>query len=398
MKIIINGAGIAGQTLAYWLLRYGFEPTLVEQAPQLRTGGYVVDFWGTGFDVAEKMGIVPKLMSEGYATEELRLVDSHGKRCGGFSTKMLLEATNGRYVSLPRSNLAAAIHGEIAGEVEIIFADSIAHLAEDETGVRVEFNHAPARTFELAIGADGLHSRVRGLMFGDRNRFEKYLGYQVAAFEVEGYRPRDELVVVTYNCPGKHVTRFALRDDRTMFLLVYCDDQSNPPNLGERRAQKDILHAEFDDAGWECPFIMEAMEACDGIYFDRVSQIHLQRWTEGRLALVGDAAFCPSLLAGEGAGLAMMAAYVLAGELYRASGNHREGFAAYESILSPFIAGKQKSAAGFAKVLAPRTKLGLWLRDQMFKAMAIPFLGERMIVRGFMGKFSLPDYSMARAK
>ncbi len=397
MKIIINGAGIAGQTVAYWLLRYGFEPTLVEQAPRLRTGGYVIDFWGAGFDVAEKMGLIPTLMSKGYAVEELRLVDSRGKRCGGFSTKVFHEATNGRYFSLPRSDLAAAIYGEIASKVEVVFADSIASVAQDETGVCVEFDRAPARKFDLVIGADGLHSRVRGLIFGDQKRFEKYLGYQVAAFEVEGYQPSDELVIVSYNCPGIHVTRFAMRDNRTMFLLVFSDDRSDPRNPGGLRAQKKILHARFDDAGWECPQIMKAMGACDSIYFDRVSQIRMERWTEGRLALVGDAAFCPSLLAGEGSSLAMAAAYVLAGELCCASGNHREGFARYESMLRPILAGKQKSAEGFAKVFAPRTALGLWFRNQMFRTMSIPFLGERMIVRSFLGKIVLPDYSMLRA-
>ena len=397
MKIIINGAGIAGQTLAYWLLRYGFEPTLVEQAPRLRTGGYVVDFWGTGFDVAEKMGLIPKLMSKSYAVEELRLVDSQGKRCGGFSTKVFHEATNGRYFSLPRSDLAAAIYGEIASGVKIVFADSIASVTQDETGVRVEFDRAPAQIFDLAIGADGLHSRVRGLIFGDQKQFERYLGYQVAAFEVEGYRPCDELVYVSYNRPGKHVSRFAMRDNRTMFLFVFSDDRSDPPNPGDLRAQKEILHARFDDAGWECLQIMEAMGACDSIYFDRVSQIRMEGWTEGRLALVGDAAFCPSLLGGEGCALAMTAAFVLAGELYCASGNHREAFARYETILGSFIAGKQKTAESFAKVFAPRTALGLWFRNQIFKTMSIPFLGERMIVRSFLDKIALPDYSMSRA-
>ncbi len=397
MKIIINGAGIAGQTLAYWLARYGYEPTLVEQAPRLRTGGYVVDFWGTGFDVADKMGLIPNLMSTGYAVEEMRLVDSHGTRTGGFSTEVFQEIANGRYVSLPRSDLAAAIYGEIDGEVEIIFSDSLARIVEDETGVRVEFDHGPARKFDLAIGADGLHSRVRGLMFSDQERFERYLGYQVVAFEAERYQPRDELVYVCYNRPGMQVARFAMRENRTLFLLVYSDDRSNPANSGGLRGQKDVLHARFDDAGWECPQIMAAMEACDSIYFDRVSQIRMERWTVGRLALVGDAAFCPSLLAGEGAGLAMTAAYVLAGELCRASGNHLEGFAAYECILRPFIAGKQKSAESFAKAFAPRTALGLWFRSQMFKAMSIRIIAELTIGRSFLNKIALPDYTMPRA-
>ena len=177
----------------------------------------------------------------------------------------------------------------------------------------VSFAQAKTRDFDLVIGADGLHSNVRRLTFGPESDVEHYLGCLVAACVVEGYRPRDDLVYVTYSEPGRSVGRFSLRGDRAMFLFVFRSDQAADP--GELAARKALLRREFGDAGWECPQILAALDGVDDLYFDVVSQIRLDRWARGRTALVGDAAACVSLLAGEGTGLAMTEAYVLAGEL-----------------------------------------------------------------------------------
>ncbi len=393
MKIIINGAGIAGQTLAYWLLQYGFDPTLVEQSTRLRTGGYMIDFWGSGFDVAEKMGLIPELMRKGYLLRELRLVNSLGKRCGGFSAEVFHELTNGRYVSLPRGDLAKAIDDKIGNGVKTIFSDSISSIEQNATGINVNFDQSDSQQFDLAIGADGLHSRVRELTFGKQEMFEKYLGIQIAAFEVKDYKPRDELVYIGYNRPGKNAVRFAMNDNRTMFFFLFSSDSPDIPSQGDLRAQKDILHSRFDNAGWECREIMEAMETCNSIYFDRVSQIRIGCWTNGRVTLLGDAAFCPSPLSGEGSGIAMTAAYILAGELYRALGNHLEAFKNYEETIRPFVAAKQKSAMGFASAFVPKTEFGIWFRNQMSRTMSVPILASLTIGRSLKDKITLPDYS-----
>ena len=169
--------------------------------------------------------------------------------------------------------------------------------------------------FDLVIGADGLHSAVRRLAFGSQDRFETYLGYMAAVFEIGRYRPRDELVYVSHSAPGKLAARFAMRDDRTMFLLVFAAAAPPSPGADDIQAQKAILHSQFADAGWECPQILAALDRYENLYFDRVSQIRMNSWWRGRVALVGDAAFSPSLMAGQGAALAMIAAYVLASEL-----------------------------------------------------------------------------------
>jgi len=391
-SILISGAGIAGPTLAYWLLEQGITPTLVERAPRLRTGGYVIDFWGLGYDVAEKMALLPELEREGYVVRELRLVDERGRRAGGFSAEVFQELTGGRYVSLARSELAKLLYEKVAGRCEVLFGDTITELDDQGDGVRVAFENAPERRFDAVIGADGLHSEVRRLAFGPQDRFEKYLGYMVAAFQAEGYRPRDELVYVSHAVPGRQVARFAMRDDRTMFLFVFAADQAPAIEAHDMGAQKAFLNATFCDAGWECPQILAALDKSDDLYFDRVSQIHMDAWSKGRVALVGDAAFCVSLLAGQGCALAMGAAYVLAGELGRAA-SPEVAFPRYEALLRPLIASKQKAARQFASGFAPKTRIGLFLRNQVTKAFAIPLVAKLTMGSSLMDRIDVPDYA-----
>jgi len=390
MKVLISGAGIAGPCLAYWLKRHGFEPTIVERAPRLRTGGYIIDFWGAGFDIAERMGLAPQILEKGYKVRELRQVDRSGKRVGGFSVDVFDRVTQGRYTSLPRSELAVALYRALEGRVETIFDDSIASVEDTGREVRVHFERAPSRVFDLVVGADGLHSQVRRLVFGDDARFERFLGLKVAAFGVDGYRQRDELVYVIHREVGQQVGRFAMRDDRTMFLFVFADDAPDLP--GDVDAQKALLREKFSGSGWECPNILSELQRSDGLYIDRVSQIHMDSWTRGRVALIGDAAFCVSLLAGQGSALGMVAAYVLAGELKRAQGNHELAFAKYHERLGGFIAAKQKAAVKFAAFFAPRSRFGMFLGNQITKLMAIPFVSELAVGRELRDTIELLDY------
>ena len=221
MRIIINGAGIAGPTLAYWLREGGHEVLLVEAAPRLRSGGYIIDFWGVGYDIAEKMGLISRIRDMGYQVGEVRFVDRHGRTRGGFSTDVFRRLMNGRFTSLRRSDLATAIYGALDAKVETIFGDSVAGIEDVGGAVRVSFDRAPPREADLVVGADGLHSRVRRLVFGPEEGAEVPLGYHVAAFEVEGYRPRDELVYVSHGAPGRQISRFSMRDDKTLFLFVF---------------------------------------------------------------------------------------------------------------------------------------------------------------------------------
>jgi 2-polyprenyl-6-methoxyphenol hydroxylase-like FAD-dependent oxidoreductase len=394
LRVAICGAGIAGPTLAYWLQRGGHQPTLIEKAPHLRQGGYLIDFWGVGYEVAQRMGLESTLQEIGYRVRQVRLVDSHGKTAASFSAEVFSRMAQGRYVSLTRGNLAAAIYDAIVPQVETIFDDSVAAIAEHGHGVQVTFTRGASREFDLVVGADGLHSTVRELVFGPESRFEKDLGYVVAACDVTGYCPREELVYVSYTTPGKQVARFALRGDRTLFLFIFSAEHLPGPVPHTLEERKLALRRVFGNAGWESARILDAVESVPEIYFDRISQIRMPEWSKGRVMLLGDAAACVSLLAGEGTGLAMTEAYVLAGELHRARGDYQAAFRQHEQRLRPFVTGKQDSAERFAASFVPRSRFAIWRRNQATKLLAIPPLANIIFARSFRDDFTLPEYGL----
>jgi 2-polyprenyl-6-methoxyphenol hydroxylase-like FAD-dependent oxidoreductase len=394
MRILISGAGIAGPTLAYWLHQYGFQPTIVERAPALRTAGYIIDFWGIGFDVAERMGLLPEIRQQGYLVREVQVVGDHGERVAGFPVESVARVAKGRYISIPRGDLAALIYHRIEGNVETVFNDSIAALEQRPDGVEVQFDSGSTRTFDLVIGADGLHSRVREIAFGPERLFERYLGYKVAAFEVEGYRPRNELVYLMHTEVGQQVGRFTLRGDRTMFLFIFAD--SKPEVSGDLGVQKALLRERFGKSGWECPAILDALDSVHDLYFDRVSQIRMgsesTSWSRDRVALVGDAASCVSLLAGQGSAIAMGAAYLLAGELYRASGDFTVAFSRYQRGFEEFVRQKQRSALKFAGSFAPKSKFSMAVRNAIMNLLRIGWIADLAIGADLGDDFTLPMY------
>jgi 2-polyprenyl-6-methoxyphenol hydroxylase-like FAD-dependent oxidoreductase len=396
MDILISGAGIAGPTLAYWLLQYGMNPTIVEQAPALRTGGYVIDFWGAGFDIAERMSLSEEIKDNGYQMREVRIVNERGEKVAGFPVAAFTRATRGRFTSLPRGDLASAIFRRIQNHTETMFGDSISSIEQSEAAAHVTFKSGRERDFDLVIGADGLHSRVRELVFGPQEQFEKYLGYKVAAFEAPNYEPRDELRYMMFTQVGQQVGRFALRGNSTMFLFIFEDRSFGSRQPEDVEVNKKILYERFGRSGWECPQILEALQHTKDLYFDRVSQVRMNSrqglWTQGRVTLLGDAAFCVSFLAGQGSALAMVAAYILAGELHRSKGNYPEAFSRYQRLFAPFVAKKQKAALRFAGSFAPHSRLSMILRNQIMNLMRIPWIADLAIGRGFSDKIALPEY------
>ena len=392
MKIVINGIGVAGPALGYWLARSGHEVLLVEEAPQLRGGGYIIDFWGVGYDIVERMGLVDDICALGYRVREVRFLDRRGRKNGGFNVDIFHRLTHDRFTSVRRSDISATIYHAIEGKVETIFGDSVARIDDHGDHVHVAFDHAAERDVDLVIGADGLHSRVRRLAFGPDSEFTTALGYHVAAFEASGYRPREELVFSSHSLPGRQISRFSLRDDRTMFLFVFRDEflagQEEPPAA--------VLRRVFADAGWEWPQIAAEIDRATDIYFDSVSQIRMKRWTKGRVALVGDAGACVSLMAGEGTGLAILEAYVLAGELHACGNDFATAFARYEERLMPFLQKKQQTAEKFAPAFAPRTSFGIAFRNVVTLLLRVPLVADWVIGRDLRDEIVLPDYDLSR--
>jgi 2-polyprenyl-6-methoxyphenol hydroxylase-like FAD-dependent oxidoreductase len=389
MKIAINGIGIAGPTLAYWARHFGHEPVLFERAPSPRTGGYVIDFWGLGFDIAERMGVLPALLERCYRMQRLSLVDAGGSETAGLDIGAMREGLHGRFISIAREDLAAVLLGACSG-IDTRFGVSVVGLEHEPDGVSATLSNGRRERFDFVVGADGLHSKVRELAFGLGGLAEMPLGCHVAAFRMPGYPRRAELTYVSHTEPKRQAGRVTLRDGDTLALLICRSELVDGGPPGETATS--CLRRAFRGMAWEVPSMLDRMDDAADLYFDRVSQIHLAQWTTGRVGLVGDAAACASFLAGEGTGLAMIEAYVLAGELHRARGQVAAACAAYEGRLRAFVAAKQKAALRLRGFFAPRTAAAIWARDVALKALAVPLLGTRLVARSLRDDLALPDY------
>ena len=392
MKVLIVGAGIAGPTLAYWLLKAGHEVTLVEHAPALRSGGYLIDFWGAGFDVAERMGIVPELRTHGYIFTEARAVDSRGRKVASFDPSVVIES-NERYLSIPRADLATVIYDALDGKAELLVDDTVRDLDDDGERVRVTFESGRVSDFDLVAGADGLHSRVRKLAFGPDQQYEKYLGIVFAAFDVERYPVRDELVALMHAEVGFQAIRLSFRGDATLCLFTIRYDDGEFPT--DRASQEELLRTKLVGKGWEVPQMLEVMSSAKNFYFDSASQILMPSWSTGRVVLVGDAGAAPSFLAGQGSALAMIEAYTLAAELAALPANgdgYSTAFARYEERLAPLVRSKQKAAEGLGLAFAPKNGFQLVVRNTVLKMMGLPKVADITMGRSFHDRVELPSF------
>lgn len=388
---LISGAGIAGPAAAFWLNAAGWRTIIVERAPELRSGGYVIDFWGLGYDLAERMGLREGIEQVGYHMKEVRMLGERGERLAGFGVSVFDALTGGRFITLPRSELSRLMLERAVPPTRVRFGDEVAALAQDVDGVDVIFASGAADRYDLVIGADGLHSGVRRLVFGPDEWFEKPLGYAVAAFEAEGYGPRNPDIYIMYGRPGRMVGRFTLHADRCLFLFIFTLEGELPGTLD---GQKSLLSSVYGSDGWEAPEILQRLLAADDLYMDRVSQIIAPTWSKGRVVLIGDAAFCVSLLAGQGSALAIVAGHVLAGELARSGDRIDEALASYERLLRAYIATKQAGAVRFAGAFAPRTRFGVWFRNLVMNALAIPGVARLAVGREITDRLELPEYRL----
>ena len=388
--VLISGASIAGPAVAYWLHRHGFATTIVERAPALREGGQAVDFRGDAhLGVLSKMGVL----------DQLAAVQTH------MGEQWLVDATGAPIVRLPaammsgdlevlRGDLCRILYHATRGTTEYRFGDHITALADTPHGVEVQFAHAPAQTFDLVLGADGLHSGVRALAFGDESRFLRHLGYYVAGFTLPNHgqlRRRG----VTFSVPGRGVNLSnAGAPDDARALLVFASD----PLRYDRHdvdAQKRLVADRFAGLGWEVPRVIDALREAKDLYFDAIARVDVDRYATGRIALIGDAAY-GGTLGGQGSGAAIVGAYVLAGELAAAGGDLRIGFARYEARMRRYATRCQNGAAHAGPFFAPRSRLGLWLRDRIYGLLASPRLAFvfRAMVRSAANHIELEPYAV----
>jgi 2-polyprenyl-6-methoxyphenol hydroxylase-like FAD-dependent oxidoreductase len=382
--ILISGASIAGPTVAYWLKRYGFEPTVVERAPLVRAGGYPIDVRYEAAEVAMQMGIWPRLQQLQTTLGTLVFVDKQYRRINEIDVQGLTRSTelDRFWVEIMRGDLAQTLYEQTRDDVEYIFSDSIKTLVEHEGGVDVTFEHADPRRFDLVVGADGLHSQVRTLAFDTEEQFEHYCGYQVGVFYIENYLKLDRATIMAYGVPGKQVyVRSPRGDEVAGAMFIWQQPQKLRYDRHDRDEQKRLLASVFADQAWEVPQLLERLPNAADLYFDSVSQIRMETWHRGRVVLLGDAGYCPALLTGYGSTLAIIGAYILAGELCTTPDDYRAAFQRYEQAFKPYVEREQKKLQAGADFLIPGTPLGLWMRNQLAPVLARFVLVPEGIVR-----------------
>jgi 2-polyprenyl-6-methoxyphenol hydroxylase-like FAD-dependent oxidoreductase len=361
--VLISGAGIAGPTLTYWLARHGFRPTVVEHATAPRSSGSPVDVRGPAVEVAERMGVMPRIRHAGTHTTGMSFVNATGRRVGRVNLRALQQAAGSREVELPRGDLATILDQASRDHAEFLFNDTIVALDQDEHGVSVTFDRAQPRRFDLVIGADGLHSAVRHLAFGPESDFVQHMGLYVATMRLESL---DGLLdggreVIMHNTPGRAV---AIHPSRGDALAFFAFRSPAVPGFDYRDTaqHKRLLAAAFTDASWRVPELLKRVDAADDLYFDSVSQVRLRPWWRGRVALLGDAASCVSLF-GDGSSLAMAGAFTLAEALAANPGDHRVAFGRYEASHRALVDPRQRNIARAASLLVPATRGGILARN-----------------------------------
>ncbi len=346
-NILISGAGIAGLSLAYWLKQYGFRPTVVEKQPTLRAEGYKIDIRGVAVDVVKRMNLWQTICQHRTAIKESRFVNRSGKTISEVHPDLCGARVEGD-LEIVRGKLCEILY-EHMGNVECLFGDSITKISQDEKQTFVEFEKESPRTFDMIIGADGLHSHVRKLVWGDETQFLNKLGLNISFYSIPNYLNLDH-VEIEYHSPQKFAIVYCPRDGLAKAGFAFVA-KPNELNLRDKALQQQSLRNAFQDCSWEIPKLLEFMEDTPDFFYDCMAQVHMPKWSKGRVTLAGDAAYAVSPVAGQGASVALVGAYVLAGELARASGDYLVAFENYETCLREYIKENQDLAKMSVSIL-----------------------------------------------
>lgn len=363
MRVLISGGGIAGLTLAHFLHQHGISTVVIEQAQTLRQDGYGIDFFGTGYDVAERMGIIERLQSHPLPLEFIAYVNWAGKPVARLDIGLMRRIMDGKYLGLMHSTLAEALYEAIAGQVEVRFGCVLTHVVPGPDAVEVTLSDGTTESFDLLIGADGVHSATRLLVFGPEEQFARYLGYMVASYPLaDRYGIGHSWQM--YAEPGRLSGAYGSpREGEIFSFWMYRADQPEHLPCEQRFAR---LRQVFAGMGWITSQLLAQAPAPEHLFMDAVVQIQMPTWHQGRVVLVGDACGCPTLISGQGASLAMGGAYLLAEALHETS-DYQQAFRRYEQQMQPYVQSQQRKARGTAKSFAPTSPAGLLIQQAILK-------------------------------
>ncbi|MFI0264066.1 FAD-dependent monooxygenase [Streptomyces sp. NPDC017056] len=393
-EILISGAGIAGPALAYWLRKGGFAVTVVERAPEPRPGGQAVDLRGAGRTVIERMGLLDRARAESLDQRGFALVDGSGR----VAARMSADSFGGEgivsEIEILRGDLARLLYEATLPDTRYLFDDTVTAIDQDADGVTVTFEKAARRRFGLVVGADGPHSKVRALAFGPERDFVRPLGLYTTWFTAFDALYLDGWFLM-HNAPGGLVA--SARPGRLPGEIKAGFSFRSPPLAHDRRdvdAQKELVARRFAHVGWEAPRLLRAMRTAPDFFFDSMGQVRLDSWSRGRVALLGDAGYCATPLTGLGTSLALVGAYVLAGELAAAGGDHRIAFRRYDEVMRPYVSQAQQLPPGGAASYAPSGRVGIRLRD-LYMRQVTRWPLRRLLAAQFAkaGNIALPEYA-----
>ncbi|MGV9725041.1 FAD-dependent monooxygenase [Nocardia beijingensis] len=343
IRVLVAGASIAGPALAHWLHRRGAEVTVVERAPELRPGGQAVDARGVTREVIRRMGLDAAVRAARTETAGAHIVDADGKV---LETYRVDDDGGDGFISeieILRGDLSRVLYDDTRADVEYVFGDRIAGLTQDADGVDVAFDSGDRRRFDLVVGADGLHSSLRAMVFGPRERFIRHLGHVLAFYSVPNEFGLDRWLI-DYQEAGRSAGLRPIQDATRAMAMFSFPAGDFDVDYRDVAAQKRLLRERMAGMGWLTSRILAHLDDTPDFYLDQVAQVVMDRWSHGRVGLLGDAAFSSSPMSGQGTGLALVGAYLLAGELAAAGWDPEAGFAGYERRMRSFVEANQEIA------------------------------------------------------